>query len=49
VKEALSSDPELVKSIKQQAKDAMGELNKPTKTACNGKVTTKNLKASGLN
>ncbi len=49
VKEALTSDPELVKSIKAEAKDAMARINKPTLTSCNGKVTTKNLKASGLN
>lgn len=48
VKEALSSDPKLVASIKKQAKDAMSEINKPTKTSCNGKVTTKDLEASGL-
>lgn len=47
VREALSADPELVKSIKKQATDAMKAINEPTKTSCNGKVTT-DLVASGL-
>lgn len=49
VKEALISDPELVKSIKKKATDAMKRINKTTVTACNGKVTTQDLTASGLN
>lgn len=48
VKEALSGDQKLVSSIKEQAKEAMAEISAPTRTSCNGKVTTKGLRASGL-
>jgi len=41
VKEALTADPELVKSIKKQAGAALSDLKSPTETPCNGKITTK--------
>lgn len=41
VREALTADPKLVKSIKESAQDAMDAINAPTMTACKGKVTTK--------
>jgi len=40
VREALTADPELVKSLKKNAADALGKLKAPTTTKCNGKVTT---------
>ena len=39
VREALTADPELVKSIKDRAKVAMREVKAPTLTECRGKVT----------
>lgn len=39
VREALNADPELVKSIKEQANKAMEEIKGETYTPCNGKVT----------
>lgn len=48
VKEALDADPELVKSIKKQAGDAIKSVKAPTATTCNGKVTTK-VACSGIN
>jgi len=39
VREALTADPKLVKSIKESAQDAMDAINAPTLTACKGKVT----------
>lgn len=41
VKEALTADPALVKSLKANAADAIAAIKAPTKTVCNGKVTTK--------
>jgi len=41
VKEALTADPALIKSLKASAADAIGKVKGPTETACNGKVTTK--------
>lgn len=41
VREALTADPKLVKSIKESAQEAMEAINNPTLTACKGKVTTK--------
>ena len=37
--EALTADPQMVESLKAQAKVAIEALKKPTKTMCNGKVT----------
>lgn len=39
VREALTADPKLVKSIKESAQEAMDIINAPTVTACKGKVT----------
>ena len=39
VKESLTADPALVKSVKESANDALGAIKAPTKTPCNGKVT----------
>ena len=39
VQEALTADPEMVKSIKAQAQGAWEEINSPTLTHCKGKVT----------
>lgn len=39
VREALDADPELVKSIKEQANKAMEEIKGETYTPCNGKVS----------
>jgi len=47
VKEALDADPDLVKSIKKQATDAMAAVKGPTETLCNGKITT-DLACSGI-
>jgi hypothetical protein len=41
VTEALTADPDLVKSIKASAKTALAEVKAPTLTPCNGKVTAK--------
>jgi len=41
VREALTADPKLVKSIKAEAQTAMDAINAPTMTACKGKVTIK--------
>ena len=41
VKEALTADPALVKSLKAKAAEAIAEVKAPTETVCNGKVTTK--------
>ena len=41
VREALTADPKLVKSIKESAQEAMDALNATTLTACKGKVTVK--------
>ena len=41
--EALTLDPEMVKSIKKSAEKAIGALKAPTLTECKGKVTTKDL------
>ena len=41
VKEALTADPELVKSLKASAKTAIEAVKAPTDTRCNGKVTGK--------
>lgn len=41
VKEALTADPALVKSLKANAASAIAEVKAPTNTECNGKVTTK--------
>jgi hypothetical protein len=40
-REALEADPELVKSIKAQAKDSIEACKEATMTPCKGKVTTK--------
>ena len=48
VKEALTADPELVKSIKKMAGEAIADVKAPTVTQCNGKVTTK-VECSGIN
>ena len=40
VKEALTADPALVKSLKKQAAEAVQKVKGPTETHCNGKVTT---------
>jgi hypothetical protein len=39
VRESLTADPKLVKSLKANAKAAIARLVEPTKTICNGKVT----------
>ena len=39
VKEALTDDPELAKSIKDKAAAAWAKIKAPTKTRCKGKVT----------
>lgn len=41
VREALTADPKMLKSIKESAQEAMEAINAPTMTACKGKVTTK--------
>lgn len=41
VREALSADPALVKSLKAQAQDALEAVKAPTDTPCTGKVTAK--------
>jgi len=41
VTEALNHDPEMAKSVKKTATDAIGQVVKPTWTRCNGKVNTK--------
>jgi hypothetical protein len=41
VREALTADPELVKSLKREAATAVKAVKAPTLTACNGKVTVK--------
>ena len=40
VREALTADPALVKSLKAEAAVAVKAVKAPTLTACNGKVTT---------
>ena len=41
VKEALTADPALIKSLKANAAVAIAAVKGPTETECNGKVTTK--------
>jgi len=41
VREALTADPALVKSLKAKAATAINAVKAPTLTVCNGKVTTK--------
>lgn len=41
--EALTLDPEMVKSIKKSAEKAIAAVKAPTLTECKGKVTTKDL------
>ena len=41
VREALTADPELVKSLKREAATAVKAVKAPTLTSCNGKVTVK--------
>lgn len=41
VRESLTADPELVKSLKKTAQDAMDAVKAPTDTPCTGKVTSK--------
>ena len=41
VREALTADPALAKSVKKQAEAAWEAINAPTVTACKGKVTHK--------
>lgn len=41
VRESLTADVALIDSLKTKAAEAIGALKKPTKTPCNGKVTTK--------
>ena len=48
VKEALTADPDMVKSIKKMAGEAIADVKAPTVTQCNGKVTTK-VECSGIN
>ena len=40
VKEALTADPALAKSLKKEAAEAVQEVKDPTTTQCNGKITT---------
>lgn len=47
VTEALNADPDMVKSIKKKADDAIASVKAPTMTTCNGKITTE-LVCSGL-
>jgi len=44
--EALTMDPEMVKSIKKSAEKAIAAVKAPTLTECKGKVTTKDLALS---
>jgi hypothetical protein len=41
VREALTADPELTKSLKKSAQTALDAVKAPTETPCNGKVTGK--------
>jgi hypothetical protein len=41
VREALTASPDLVDGLKVQAADAIAAVKGPTKTRCNGKITTK--------
>jgi hypothetical protein len=41
VREALTADPELVKSLKKTAQTALDAIKAPTDTDCSGKVTAK--------
>ena len=41
VREALTADPALVKSLKAKAADAIAAVKGPTETPCTGKVTGK--------
>ena len=41
VREALTADPALVDGLKAKAADAVQAVKGPTKTRCNGKITTK--------
>lgn len=41
VKEALAADPAMVDSLKEKAAQAVEAVKGPTKTRCNGKITTK--------
>ena len=46
VRECLTADPALIASIKKEAKTAIAAVKGPTKTACKGKVTFKDLSVS---
>lgn len=45
-REALTADPELVKSLKKQAATAIAKVKAPTMTYCMGRVTIPKSKAS---
>jgi len=46
VREALTSDPALIKSLKAEAAEALAEVKTPTDTDCNGKVTVPRVKVA---